>query len=66
MEDIISQDGSNTSTGRRRVSKGMGLVNQIMKMLQTVSFGVKIFEIALSFREALLIKCWAVLKVGMA
>ena len=55
LGDIISQDGSNTSNVRSRVSKGMGLVNQIMKMLQTVSFGVKFFEIALSFREAILI-----------
>ena len=55
LGDVISQDGSNSSNVKDRVSKGMGIITQIMNLLQTVSFGVKYFEIAVSLREAMLI-----------
>ena len=53
---IIFHDGSTTSNVKSRVSKGMGQVNVIMTMLQTVSFGEKYFDIALTLREAMLHK----------
>ena len=38
-----------------RVNKGLGIVNKIMDMLKSVSFGSKYFEMANTFREAHLI-----------
>ena len=55
LGDVISQDGSNTANVKDRVSKGMGLVTNIMHLLQTVSFGSQYFEIATTLRESLLI-----------
>ena len=55
LVDIICEDGSNISNVRNRLSKGLGLVTQILTILQTVSFGVKYFEIAVALREAMLI-----------
>ena len=55
LGDIISNDGSNTQNVKNRVSKGMGLVTQIINILKTVSFGVKYFDIAVALREAILI-----------
>ena len=53
LGDIISQDGKNSQNIKSRVSKGMGIISQIMEILQTVSFGSKYFEIAIVLREAL-------------
>ena len=55
LGDIITSDGSNTSNIKDRVSKGMGQINTIMNILNTVSFGISYFEIAVALREAHLI-----------
>ena len=55
LGDIVSQDGKNTKNVQSRVSKGMGIVTEIMDILNTVSFGTKYFEIAIILREAKLI-----------
>ena len=55
LGDIITSDGSNTSNIKDRVSKGMGQINTIMNILNTVSFGISYFEIAVVLREAHLI-----------
>ena len=55
LGDVVSQDGKNTKNVQNRVSKGMGIVTEIMDILNTVSFGSKYFEIAIILREAKLI-----------
>ena len=55
LGDIVRADGRNSSNIKSRVSKGLGIIAQIMTILETVSFGASYFEIALSLREAKLI-----------
>ena len=55
LGDIIRSDGKNISNVKNRVSKGVGLVTEIMNILKNVSFGHRYFEIALILREARLI-----------
>ena len=55
LGDIISQDGKNSKNIKSRVSKGLGIVTEIMEILNTVSFGEKYFETAIVLREARLI-----------
>jgi hypothetical protein len=55
LGDIIRTDEKNTSNIKNRVSKGTGIVSQIMDMLKSVSFGSKYFEIAITLREAHLV-----------
>jgi hypothetical protein len=38
LGDIISSDGKNKQNVENRVSKGLGIVSQIMDVLKTVSF----------------------------
>ena len=53
LGDVIRADGKNCSNIQKRVSKGLGLVTQIMTTVETISFGKSYFKIALSIREAL-------------
>ena len=53
LGDVVRADGKNSSNIQARVSKGLGIVSQIMTILETVSFGEKYFNIALSLREAM-------------
>ena len=55
LGDIISSDGKNTLNIESRVSKGLGIVSQIMDILKSVSFGAHYFEIAVTLREAMLV-----------
>ena len=55
LGDIVSEDGKNTKNIRSRVSKGMGIVTEILDTLNTVSFGANYFQIATVLREARLI-----------
>ena len=55
LGDIISCDGKNTLNIESRVSKGLGIVSQIIDLLKCVSFGVHYFEIAATLREAMLV-----------
>ena len=48
-------DGSNAENVKSRKSKGIGIVSQIMVILETVSLGFYYFEIAILLRESLLI-----------
>ena len=50
LGDIISSNGKNTLNIDNRVSKGLGLVSQIMDILKNVSFGSHYFEIAATLR----------------
>ena len=55
LGDIISKDGRNTKNIKNRVSKGMGIMTQIVNLMDMLSFGQHHFEIATLFRESLLI-----------
>ena len=55
LGDIISADGKNSKNIKSRVSKGMGILTDIMNILNTVSFGEKYFQIATVLREARLV-----------
>ena len=55
LGDVISNDGSNARNIKSRVGKGLGIISQIMNILETVSFGKYFFEIALTLRESMFI-----------
>ena len=52
LGDIISSDGKNRKNVAKRISKGVGIITQIMLMLDQVSLGEHYIEIALLFRQA--------------
>ena len=53
LGDVVRADGKNSSNIQNRVSKGIGLISQIMIILETVSFGKSYFKIALILRESI-------------
>ena len=55
LGDIVRADGKNSSNIKSRVNKGMGIITEIMDILNCVSFGHKYFEIATTLREARLL-----------
>ena len=55
LGDILSNDGKNTKNIKQRISKGLGVVNQIFDILGNVNFGSHIFEIAMLLRESMLV-----------
>ena len=55
LGDIISSDGRNTKNIAARTNRGTGVVNQIMSMLEDICFGKFYFQVAMVFRNSLLI-----------
>jgi hypothetical protein len=55
LGDILSCDGKNAKNIRSRISKGIGIISQIMNILDGVSFGPHHFEIAMLLRESMLV-----------
>ena len=55
LGDIITADGKNTKNIQNRISKGLGQINQIFSILESMSFGTYTFEIALLLRNSLLL-----------
>ena len=55
LGDIISHDGSNKKNVNNRVSKGLGIISQIMNILETISFGEHFFTIAMVLRDSMFI-----------
>ena len=55
LGDIISSDRKNTKNITNRTSKGIGIINDIMDILNNISFGPYYFEIAIMLRNAYLI-----------
>ena len=55
LGDILSSDGKNTANIKNRVSKGLGIVNQILTLLEAANFGYHYFEIAILMRESMLV-----------
>ena len=53
LGDIISSDGKNKKNVEKRISKGLGIITQIMNLLETISFGHHYIEIALLLRESM-------------
>ena len=55
LGDILSSDGKNTKNIKSRISKGIGMISQIINILDEVSFGPFLFEVALLLRESMFI-----------
>ena len=55
LGDIISSDGKNKKNVEKRISKGLGIITQIMNLLEIISFGSHYIEIALLLRESMFI-----------
>ena len=53
LGDVISVDGKNSKTISSRIGKGLGIITEIMNMLEKVSFGPHYFKMALLLRESL-------------
>ena len=55
LGDILSSNGKNTKNIKSRISKGIGIISQIFNLLEVLNFGPYYFEIAMLFRESLLV-----------
>ena len=55
LGDILTSDCKINSNIEERVNKGMGIVNQIVSLLKEISFGEHYFEMAVTFRQSMLI-----------
>ena len=53
LGDILSSTGSNTPNLRARIARGIGKINEIISILETISFGHQYFRIVVLLREAL-------------
>ena len=65
LGDVISCDGKNTKNIQSRISKGLGIITQIMNLLEMVNFGGHFFQIAMLLRDSMFIngiltnaECW--------
>ena len=55
LGDVISADGSHTKNVLARKNKGVGVINQISQILESIVFGKYYFEVALILRSSLLL-----------
>ena len=55
LGDILSCDGKNSKNISERISKGLGIISQIFNLLDNISFGPYLFEIAVLLRNSMLI-----------
>ena len=55
LGDILSYNGSNSSNLKDRIGKGIGKINEIVSILDTISFGHQYFRILILLREAMFI-----------
>ena len=53
LGDLLSNDGSQTKNVQQRRNKGLGVINQIMQILESTFFGKYYFEVAVVLRESL-------------
>ena len=53
LGDMIAANGRNTVNIEKRVSKGMGIISQIMDLLKNVNFGKHYFKIEMTLRESM-------------
>ena len=54
LGDIISADGSHSKNIQHRKNRGVGIINQIMQILDSVYFGKYFFEVALILLSSLM------------
>jgi hypothetical protein len=57
LGDILTTDGKVNENVEERKAKGMGAANQILSILQEISFGYSFFEMAMLFRTSIIINC---------
>ena len=55
LGDIIASDGSHKKNIQARKNKGLGIINKIMQIMQSMFFGKYYFEVALVLRSSLLL-----------
>ena len=55
LGDIISKDGKNIKNIKARISKGKGIVNKILMVLDGIPFGKHYFEVGILLRNSLLV-----------
>ena len=55
LGDLISNDGSHAKNVQHRKNKAIGIINQIMQILETVYFGKYYFEVAMILRSSMLL-----------
>ena len=55
LGDILSSNGKNKKNILSRRSKGVGIVNQILTILEGTCYGTHVFEVGLLFRKSILI-----------
>ena len=55
LGDILSSDGKNTINIKSRISKGIGIISQILNLLELVSLRPHHFEIAMLLRDSVLV-----------
>ena len=55
LGDILTSDGKLNENIKERFNKGIRIVNQILSILNEVSFGHFYFEMALRFRQSMLV-----------
>ena len=52
LGDIISEDGNNNKNIKSRVAKGVGIISQIMTLLESVTLGEHFFSTSILLRES--------------
>ena len=66
LGDILSSDGSNDATLKDRKGKAIGCLNNIISILDTISFGHHYFKILITLRESMFINCvLQILRLGL-
>ena len=55
LGDVLSSDGKNSKNIKSRISKGIGIINQIIGLLENICFGPYLFEIAMLLRNSMLV-----------
>ena len=55
LGDILSADGKNSANLKDRIGKGLGIISEIMSILDSISFGFQYFRIFNLLRESMFI-----------
>ena len=53
LGDIVSRDGKNKQNIHKRISRGLGVISEILNIVNQITFGNYYYETALLLREAL-------------
>ena len=55
LGDVITSNGKNDTNIKKRTERGMGIITQIISILEEICFGPFFFEVALLLRNSLFI-----------